>query len=79
MEQSRQWPLRDLTPVRTYQSVGGTSCRERQQSVTIDGKPERTYGTACRQPDGSWKVVNVNKDGVLTFEEVEAYWRGASG
>ena len=46
-----------VTPVRTYQS-GGSYCREYQQTVTIDGKPERSYGTACRQPDGSWKVSN---------------------
>jgi surface antigen len=44
-----------VTPVRTYQS-GGTYCREFQSNVTIDGKSEKAYGTACRQPDGSWKV-----------------------
>jgi surface antigen len=44
-----------VTPVRTYQS-GGAYCREFQSDVTIDGKNERAYGTACRQPDGSWKV-----------------------
>ena len=44
-----------VTPVRTYQS-GGTYCREFQSNVTIDGKPDKAYGTACRQPDGSWKV-----------------------
>ena len=26
--------------------------------VNIGGKTEQAYGTACRQPDGSWKVVN---------------------
>jgi surface antigen len=41
--------------VRTYQS-GGSYCREFQNDVTIDGKKENAYGTACRQPDGSWKV-----------------------
>src|SRR5499427_2011609 len=46
-----------VTPVRTYQS-NGTYCREYQQTVTIDGKPERSYGTACRQPDGSWKITS---------------------
>ena len=46
-----------VTPVRTYQS-GGTYCREYQQTVTIGGKQEQTYGTACRQPDGSWKIVS---------------------
>jgi len=44
-----------VTPVRTYQS-GGTYCREFRSNVTIDGKPDKAYGTACRQPDGSWKV-----------------------
>jgi surface antigen len=46
-----------VTPVRTYQS-GGTYCREYQQIVTIDGNPQQSYGTACRPPDGSWKIAN---------------------
>jgi len=46
-----------VTPVKTYQS-GNQYCREYQQTVTIDGKQERSYGTACRQPDGSWRVQN---------------------
>jgi surface antigen len=44
-----------VTPTRTYQSAGGY-CREFQNNVTIGGKDEKAYGTACRQPDGSWKV-----------------------
>jgi len=44
-----------VTPTRTYQS-GGSYCREFQNDVTIGGKKENAYGTACRQPDGSWKV-----------------------
>ena len=44
-----------VTPVRTYQA-GGSYCREFQNNVTIDGKKENAFGTACRQPDGSWKV-----------------------
>lgn len=44
-----------VTPVKTYQS-GGTYCREFQSDVVIDGKPDKAWGTACRQPDGSWKV-----------------------
>jgi surface antigen len=46
-----------VTPVRTYQTAQGTYCREFQQTVTIDGKQERAYGTACRQPDGSWQMM----------------------
>jgi surface antigen len=44
-----------VTPTRTYQSQG-TYCREYQQTVTIDGKQEQAHGTACREPDGTWKV-----------------------
>jgi surface antigen len=44
-----------VMPVRTYQS-GGTYCREFQSNVVIGGKDEKAYGTACRQPDGSWKI-----------------------
>lgn len=45
-----------VTPVRTYQTAQGY-CREFQQSVTIGNRTEQAYGTACRQPDGSWKIV----------------------
>ena len=47
-----------ITPVRTFQKPAGQYCREYQQTVTVGGRTERAYGTACRQPDGSWKVVN---------------------
>jgi surface antigen len=44
-----------VTPVRTFQSNRGY-CREFQNTVIIDGKSENAYGTACRQPDGSWQI-----------------------
>ncbi len=47
-----------VTPVKTYQTASGSYCRDYQQTVTIDGKQEKAYGTACRQPDGSWRVAN---------------------
>jgi len=47
-----------VTPTRTYQTASGTFCREYQQSVTIDGKSEQVTGTACRQPDGSWRAAS---------------------
>lgn len=46
------------TPTRTYQSASGSNCREYQTTVTVSGKQEKAYGNACRQPDGTWKVVN---------------------
>ena len=46
-----------VTPVRDGTSSSGQYCREFQQTVTIGGKTESAYGTACRQPDGSWQIV----------------------
>jgi hypothetical protein len=43
-------------PVRQPPSTAGRYCREFQQQVAIGGHTERAYGTACRQPDGSWEV-----------------------
>ena len=47
-----------VTPTRTYELASGEYCREYQQTVTIDGKVEKAFGKACRQPDGSWKIIN---------------------
>jgi len=33
-------------------------CREYQQTITVGGRTERAYGTACKQADGSWKIIN---------------------
>lgn len=48
-----------ITPVRTYKEVSSNRhCREYQQTISIGGKMEQGFGTACRQPDGTWKIVN---------------------
>jgi len=47
-----------LTPTRTYQVASGGYCREYQQTVTVGGHEELAYGTACREADGSWKIIN---------------------
>lgn len=46
-----------ITPIRTYQAEGERYCREYRQTVVIGGKEEEAYGTACRQPDGTWVIV----------------------
>ena len=33
---------------------GGRYCREYAKNVTIGGRLQSSYGTVCRQPDGSW-------------------------
>jgi surface antigen len=35
----------------------GTYCREYSQEIRIDGELKESYGTACLQPDGSWRIV----------------------
>jgi surface antigen len=45
-----------ITPTKTYQAASGQYCREYRQDVIIGGEEQQAYGTACRQPDGSWKI-----------------------
>jgi len=40
-----------------YDNSVGSYCREFTQEVRIDGQMQESYGTACLQPDGSWRVV----------------------
>ncbi|MCP5152237.1 MAG: glycine zipper 2TM domain-containing protein [Ectothiorhodospiraceae bacterium] len=47
-----------VTPTRTYQQTDGTYCREFTQTIDVGGRTEQGYGTACRQDDGSWKIVS---------------------
>jgi surface antigen len=47
-----------VTPTREGRvPTSGEYCREYQNTVQIGGRGEQSYGTACRQPDGSWRVV----------------------
>ena len=46
-----------ITTTRTFQNEG-RYCREFTQTITVGGKTEKGYGTACRQPDGSWQIVS---------------------
>lgn len=45
-----------ITPSRTFQN-NGMYCREYQQTIVVGGKTQQGYGTACRQPDGSWQLM----------------------
>ncbi len=50
-----------ITPRRTYtvrRKAGNTYCREFQQTITVGGRTEQAFGRACRQSDGTWKIVN---------------------
>jgi surface antigen len=46
-----------VTPLRTTETAQNNVCREFQQTITVGGETRQGYGTACRQPDGSWRIV----------------------
>jgi hypothetical protein len=41
-----------------YQTRSGQTCREYQTTVNVDGQAQPGYGTACLQPDGTWRMIN---------------------
>ena len=45
-----------ITPTKTEQLANGQYCREYRQDVWVGQEKHQTYGTACRQPDGTWQV-----------------------
>jgi surface antigen len=47
-----------VTPLNTYRSGDGLHCRDYRQVITVEGRSETARGTACRESDGTWRVVN---------------------
>lgn len=45
-------------PTATMIADDGTPCREFTSNIMVGGEQHQAYGTACRQADGSWKIVN---------------------
>ena len=46
----------DVTPTRTYKD-GDRPCRDYTTEAWIDGQQETLRGTACREPDGTWRAI----------------------
>lgn len=44
-------------PIKTYVVGQGQYCRDYLASVQLDGTTQQAFGTACRLPDGHWKIV----------------------
>lgn len=47
-----------VVPSEPYKDTSGRYCREYQSEAVVGNQTERVYGTACRQPDGSWQLMN---------------------
>jgi surface antigen len=46
-----------FTPTRTYQTKNMQDCREFITTIYVAGKKETATGRACRNKDGTWKIV----------------------
>ena len=46
-----------IVPGKPYQQ-GNLYCRAYTRTIYISGQPTTARGTACRQPDGTWKTVS---------------------
>jgi hypothetical protein len=73
VNQSSTWVNPDGTsgtvaPLRTFENAQGQPCREFQQTIVIGGRPEQGYGTACRQPDGTWRIVSGQSEAATRAE-----------
>jgi hypothetical protein len=51
-------PLAAVPTSPVFRAADGQYCREYQATVTVNGMPQPSYGTACLQPDGAWRVVD---------------------
>ena len=51
-------PSITYTPRRAWTDASGRQCREYTTTREIDGRGTKLYGTACRDPDGQWRIVN---------------------
>jgi len=47
-----------FVPKRGYHDNYGRYCREYTQTIYVDGRRHNGYGTACRQDDGTWAIVD---------------------
>lgn len=48
----------EVIPVKTVYVRGYHYCRKYHTIAYIDGKKRHMYGTACRQPNGTWKAID---------------------
>ena len=51
----------------------GTYCREYQQMVIVGGQRQNSYGTACQQPDGDWKILPSDVQSQATMNTTIEY------
>lgn len=45
-------------PTRDGYTSSGSYCREYRQTINVDGRTETAVGTACKNSNGTWSIVN---------------------
>ena len=64
VQQSTSWKNPDsgasytVTPTKTYYGNNNQPCREYTSTAVIAGKRQQVYGHACREADGSWRIID---------------------
>ncbi|ACJ00965.1 glycine zipper 2TM domain-containing protein [Rhodospirillum centenum] len=48
----------EIVPEEGYERTSGRYCREYTSRAFIGSRLEEVTGTACRQPDGTWEIIN---------------------
>lgn len=62
-----------VVPVRTFSDAQGRPCREFITTISIGGQQQQGYGTACRQPDGTWQIVSDRPPATTTVVKRPTY------
>ncbi|MDG2033563.1 MAG: RT0821/Lpp0805 family surface protein [Rhodospirillales bacterium] len=47
-----------ITPKPAVQTPSGEYCRDYEHEIKVAGRTEVAQGTACRKPNGTWRVIN---------------------
>ncbi|MDF1750728.1 MAG: glycine zipper 2TM domain-containing protein [Alphaproteobacteria bacterium] len=55
--QGQQDQTYSITPTNTFEVAPGAYCREYTSTATVSNQQQKVFGTACRQPDGTWKII----------------------
>ncbi|MGB3811234.1 MAG: hypothetical protein WA943_14170 [Parvibaculum sp.] len=53
-----QQPVQAVPTSDVYRSDNGQYCREYQSTVRVAGRYQNSYGTACQDADGTWRIAN---------------------
>jgi len=47
-----------VTPKRSYTQNNGRYCRDYTSNVTVNGRQDQVTGTACKNDNGNWQIIN---------------------